>query len=108
MPKSYVEDDISVGLSDYDATRRKYGFDTITSSLSVVLDSHRLQAAASTGIGAALLGGPWVGLTSAVVVELGNFVVELAKRRHAIVEWQSSHELAYLVQLQRKFNNQEV
>ncbi|NRF68994.1 hypothetical protein HLB44_18530 [Aquincola sp. S2] len=101
---AFVEDDLASRLDEYDQARRKHGFDTATGSLSALVDAQSLQAAASAGIATALLGGPWVGASSAAIVELGKVAIEFAKRKRAMVDWQASHPLAYLVELQRVSN----
>lgn len=97
--RTYIEDDLARALADYDQARRKHGFDTVVSSISVLLDSGNLQAAIAAGIGAALFGGPWVGLSSAVAVEVGKAAIEVSKRRRAVIDWKASHELAYIIEL---------
>ena len=97
--RAYIEDDLARALADYDQARRKHGFDTVVSSISVLLDSSNIQAAISAGIGTALFGGPWVGLSSAIAVEVGRVAIEISKRRRAVIDWRASHELAYIIEL---------
>ncbi|AKH21866.1 hypothetical protein [Sedimenticola thiotaurini] len=100
---SYIEDDISKGLEDYNIARKKHGFDTIVSSLSIILDSKNIQSVAAAGIGAAFFGGPMVGISSVAALELGKFAIEFSKRRKSMIDWQAAHDLAYLVDIISKF-----
>jgi hypothetical protein len=99
--QAFIEDDLASRLDEYDQVRRKHGFDTVTGSVSALLDAQGLQAAAAAGIATALLGGPALGVTSAVVVEIGKVALEFSKRRRAMVEWHSVHPLAYLIEMRR-------
>ncbi|EKG0020488.1 hypothetical protein RZ186_003784 [Vibrio cholerae] len=99
---SFIEDEISVAIEDYELARKKHGFETIMSSISVLLDSKNIQSAAIAGIGAASIAGLEAGVSGALIVELGKFTIELAKKRHAMRQWESSHDLAYLIELKRK------
>ncbi len=102
---SYIEDDISTGLEDYNIARKKHGFDTVVSSLSIILDSKNIQSVAAAGIGAAFFGGPMVGISSVAAIELGKFAIEFSKRRKAMIDWQATHNLAYLVDIKSKLDN---
>lgn len=99
QPRSYIEDDLAARIDTYDQTRRKHGFETVVGSISSLLDAKSLQAAAATGLAATLFGGPWAGLGSAAAVELGTATIEFAKHRRVMVDWQNSHELAYMIKL---------
>lgn len=99
---SFIEDDISSKLYDYEIVRRKHGFDAVSSSISLLLDSKNIQAVAAAGIGAAFFGGPLVGISSVAAIELSTFAIEFAKRRKTMEDWQSSHEFAYLIELESK------
>lgn len=99
---SYIEDDLGRCLDDYEQGRRKHGFETVTASMSVLLDSSSLHAALAAGVGASLLGGPTVGLSSAAAIEVGKVAIEFAKRRRQMVDWQRSHDFAYLIDIQAK------
>lgn len=66
--RNFIEDDIAKGLDDYEVARKKHGFDTVVSSLSILLDAKNIHSAAAAGIGAAFLGGPIAGITSAAAI----------------------------------------
>lgn len=99
---SYIEDDLARCLDDYEQGRQKHGFETVAASISVLLDSANLQAALAVGVGATLLGGPAVGISSAAAIEVGKVAIEFAKRRRQMVDWQRSHDFAYIIDVQAK------
>jgi len=108
---SYIEDDISKGLEDYSIACKKHGFDTVVSSLSIMLDSKNIQSVAAAGIGAAFFGGPMVGLSSVAALELGKFAIEFSKQRRTMLDWQATHNLAYLVDVKSQLgtsSNKEI
>lgn len=99
--RAYLEDDLASRIDDYERASQKHGFDLVAGSISVLLDAQNIQAAAAAGIASSLLGGPWVAVSSAALVEVGKFAIEFAKRRRTMVNWQTSHELAYLIETKR-------
>jgi hypothetical protein len=99
---AFVEDDIGRRLHEYEETVRKFGFETTTSAISVLLDSKSLHGAVATGIGAALFGGPLLGITAAAAVELGRVSLEVAKQRRRMHDWQATHELAYVIEARKR------
>jgi hypothetical protein len=101
--RAHLEDDLASRIDDYERSSRKHGFDLVAGSISVLLDAQSIQAAAAAGIASAFLGGPLVAVSSAALVEIGKFAIEFANRRQTIVDWQSSHELAYLIETKRAF-----
>jgi hypothetical protein len=99
--RAYLEDDLASRIDDYERASQKHGFDLVSGSISVLLDAQNIQAAAAAGIASSLLGGPWVAVSAAAFVEVGKFAIEFAKRRRTMVDWQASHELAYLIETKR-------
>ena len=95
---AYIEDDLSSRVDDYERASKKHGFELVTGSLSTLLDSSNLQAAAGATLAAAIIGGPVVAATAAVCIELGKFSLEFARRKNDITDWKNSHPLAYLIE----------
>lgn len=93
---SYIEDDLSQRIEDYERVTRKFGLKTTLSSLSLLLDAKALQASAGAGLVAGLFGGPLVGLSAAAAIEIGKIAVNLAEKHHDFKDWQSGHELAFI------------
>lgn len=93
---SYIEDDLSQRIEEYERVARKFGLKTTLSSLSLLLDAKALQASAGAGLVAGLFGGPLVGLSAAAAIEIGKIAVNIAEKHHDFKEWQSGHELAFI------------
>lgn len=93
---SYIEDDLSQRIEEYEQVTRKFGFKTTLSSLSMLLDAKALQTSAGAGLLAGLLGGPFVGLTAAAAIEIGKIAINIAEKHHELKDWQSGHELAFI------------
>jgi hypothetical protein len=93
---SFVEDDISRRIEDYEQVCKKFGLQTTLSSLSLLLDAKSLQASLGSGLVAALFGGPAAALSAAAAVEIGKVAVHVAEKRHEMKSWQAGHELAYI------------
>lgn len=104
MPTSFIVDDLGRRLDEYNATRKRFGFESVTGCISSLLDAKSLQAAAATGIAAAFVGGPVAALSSAVFVELGSVALEFSRRRFAVKEFENAHDLAYLIEARKVIN----
>ena len=93
---AYIEDDLSQRIEEYERVSKKFGLKTTLSSLSLLLDAKALQASAGAGLVAGLFGGPLVGLSAAVAIEIGKVAVNIAEKHHDLKAWQSGHELAFI------------
>ena len=105
-PKSFIEDDLLSRFDDYEKTRREFGFDAISSSISVLLDCQNLQASLVAGLAAALFGGPSAAISAGAVVELGKFSLVMGEKRAQIRRLSDGHELAYIIAAKRHLNRQ--
>jgi hypothetical protein len=101
---SFIEDDLLRRVDDYESTSKKFGFNTLTSSLGMLLDARSLQSSVGAGIVGALLGGAGVGVLTAAAVELGKIAINVAEKRHEMQSWQAGHELAYIFGTKEKLN----
>ncbi|WP_407315247.1 hypothetical protein [Pseudomonas sp. nanlin1] len=101
-PSSFVADDLARRLDEYSSTRKRMGFESITGSISDLIEAKSVHSAAAMGLAAGLAGGPLIGLTSAALLEVSGMALEFAKRRFAITEFEKHHDLAYLIQAQKK------
>jgi len=91
-------------LDQYEQASSKFGFQKITSSLSMILDAKSLHAAAGAGLAGALFGGPIVGGVAAASVEIGKIAINIAEKHHEMKAWQDGHDLAYIFNVQRTLN----
>lgn len=94
---AFISDDLHRRIDEFQAARRKHGFEMVTGSISALLDAKSLQAAAASALAGTLFGGPIGALTSAVTVEIGAVALEASKRIYAIKEFENSHALAFLI-----------
>jgi len=99
---SFVTDDLLKRLDDYEAARKKHGFEAVTGSLSAILSATNLTSAIGAGLAAALFGGPSVGVGTAAIVEAGSFAIELSKRAYAVRDYEKGHEFAYLIDAKKR------
>lgn len=83
-------------IEEYERVTRKFRLKTTLSSLSLLLDAKSFQASAGAGLVAGLFGGPLVGLSAAVAIEIGKIAVNISEKHHDLRDWQSGHELAFI------------
>jgi len=93
---SYIEDDLSRRLDEYEQVTKKFGLKTTLSSLSMLLDAKALQASAGAGLVGGLFGSPLLGLTAAAAVEIGKVAINIAEKHHDLKDWQAGHDLAFI------------
>lgn len=98
---AFLEDDLAQRIDEYESASRKHGFELISGTISTLLDASNLQGVAAASIASLVVGGPWAAISSAAIIEVGKGVIEFAKRRRAMTDWQRGHELAYLIELKR-------
>lgn len=101
-PFSFIEDDISTRLFDYELVCQKFGFKTITSSMSALLDSKSLHTSIGAGLVAGLFGGPIAGLSAGAAIEVGKILVQIAEKKHDMNYWKKGHDLAYIFETRKK------
>ncbi len=104
-PLTFIEDDLSACINEYELASKKHGFELVTGSLTTLLDSSNLQATAGAALAAAVVGGPITALSTAVCIELAKFSLEFSKRKRVMSDWSASHPLAYLIET-RKLPNE--
>ncbi|WP_154641307.1 hypothetical protein [Burkholderia cenocepacia] len=100
-PVSYIEDDLSARIEEYELASSKHGFDLVTGTLSTLLDSTHLQATVGAALAAAIVGGPIAAVSTAACIELGKVSLEFSKRKRVMADWHKSHPLAYLIEARR-------
>jgi hypothetical protein len=103
--KDYIEDDLAKRLDEYSDVCRDHGFETSLSLLSMVFDAKRLQTAIAGGVAATLLGSPLAGISTAVSIELGQVILEVAKRKHDFNKFKRDHELGYIIDTTERLNS---
>lgn len=99
---AFIGDDLLKRLDDYEAVRKKHGFEALTGSLSSILKSSNLVSAVGAGLAAALFGGPVLGVGTTAAVEVGNFSIELSRKLFTVREYEKGHEFAYLIDAKKR------
>lgn len=99
---SFIEDDISLQLYDYEQVCKKFGFETMTSSISALLNSNNLQASIGAGIIAGVFGGPITGVAVGTTIEIAKIAIVVAEKKHELKDWKNGHNLAYIIETRSK------
>jgi len=99
---SYIEDDLSRRLEEYEQVSKKFGLKTMLASLSMLLDAKALQTSAGAGLIAGLFGGPLVGLSTTAAIEIGKIAINVAEKHHELKDWKAGHDLAYVFETQKR------
>jgi hypothetical protein len=102
-PMSYVTDAIATRLDDYEWALKKHGIETVTGSLSEVLDVRFLSAASAAMAGLAVAGGPsWAAIGAAglllgkATLSVTTKLVDLEDRKRG-----KGSEVAFIHELKR-------
>lgn len=105
--RAFIEDDLSKRLDEYENTRKDHGFESLTSTISAVMDSKSVQASIAASIVSAYFGEPIVttGAALPAVMEIGNMTIEYIKNKHAFHKLKRDHDLAYIIEAKERFKN---
>jgi len=79
-PISYVADALATRLDDYEWAPKKHGIETVTGSLSDLLDIRFLPAASAATAGLAVGGGPFWAAVGAASLAIGKVALSLTAR----------------------------
>lgn len=98
--KSFVKDDLCKKLEDYTNTVKDWGFETVTSSLTLINSS-------ITSVGAslvlALTGNPLkVAASTGICVGIANMALHIAKEKYKLIKMGRDHPLAYIFEAKKK------
>jgi len=102
---AFIEDDLGKRLDEYCTTCKDWGFDTITSTISAVMDSEKLIPLIAGSTGATLFGGPLAGLAIGGGILIANIALNVVKGKHAFNKFKRDHELAYIIEAKERFGN---
>lgn len=107
--KSFVEDDISVKLYDYEVAVKKWGFGTKYAAFTTLLSSKTLAGALTGSLISTLFGAPLPALVSAAVgvaLEVGHVSLEVGKQRFALRELMAENPVCYISEARSKLQAQ--
>jgi hypothetical protein len=98
-PREYIEDDVLKKIADYNAEVRKWGFETKSGALSMLLNSQLVTGALTGSFISALLGAPMTALATAaggVALETATIALYLSRRRFALRELMRENPVSYV------------
>ena len=104
--RSFIEDDLNRLLEDYANTCKNWGFDSIISYISTVLDSKSLLTTIAATAGVALFGTPIASIATGVAgvaIEIGKIALTVARRKHDFHSLKRNHDLAYIIEAKERF-----
>ncbi|MFH1934457.1 MAG: hypothetical protein ABIN18_23150 [Pseudomonadota bacterium] len=102
---AFIEDDLGKRLDAYYNTCKDWGFETLTSTITVVMDSENLISLLAGTTCATLFGGPVAVLTAGASIEIGKISLNLIKRKHAFNKLKRDHDLAYIIEAKDRLEN---
>jgi len=106
--RSYIEDDLLQRIENYDAVRKKWGFELRHSALSTLFES-KTAAATIGGAGAALLAGAPVIAASAAtigtILEIGKIGLSISKKRFEARDALGNNPVSYLAHAKEHFGS---
>ena len=101
--RRYVEDDLCRLLDEYERTVQSWGFETRAQVVSMLLSSKWVAGGVGGSVFSALAGAPMAALVTAaggLSIEIGNIVLEVTKRKHALRKLTYESPISYVVDLQ--------
>jgi len=107
---AYIEDDINERIDSYLNTCKKYDFNTKASTFDILLNS---KSTIALGLGAmmAIVAGSPIVATSAILsgasIEIGKLSLNLAKKKHAFINFENDHDLAYIFKVRKILGDQK-
>ena len=103
-PKTFVEDDLSVMLEDYQNSIADWGFTSKTGAISTLLTSKSILSGAAAGVVSVLGGSPILAastLAAGAVIEIGNISVNIATAKHNLLKLERDSPVGYIVSANR-------
>ena len=101
----FIEDDLNKRLDDYQNICKDWGFDTLTSSISALIDAKNLVGLLAGSTCATLFGGPIAGLVAGASIELSKIAIMLTRKKYAFHKLKRDHDLAYLIEARERLPN---
>lgn len=96
--RQYIEDDLMKRLDDYEQIRKEWGFETITSTIGVVLDSKNIQASFFAALAGLYLGDLSGAVIAGTCIEIFKGCLHVINCRHAFKTRIMRDDLAYIIQ----------
>ena len=103
--KSYIQDDLLNRLEKYQDTVKDWGFETITSTLTLLSTS---VSTFGSSLIMALTGQPIERvLTTGICVGIANISLHIAKEKHNLAKIRRDNPLAYIIEAKNKLEKRE-
>lgn len=106
--KAFIEDDLNTRMDDYTNAAQDWGFETKTSTMSMLLSSKTIAGSGSIALVSALFSAPTLGAAAAVFgtsVEIGRVSLHLAKRKYGFAALRRDHPLSYIIEAKERFES---
>ena len=103
--KKFIEDDLNKRLEDYENVTKDWGFETVTSSIQMLLTSPVTLTSVGSSLALALTGEPLSALATAgtgSIIEVGKMSLHIAKEKKKLSVLQRDHPLAYIIDAKKK------
>lgn len=97
--KAYIEDHISLKISDYAAAKKKWGFETKYGAFTMLQNSKILAGALAGTLFSAVSGKPIPAIASAAIglgLEAGRIIFEVGKQRFALRDLMTENPICYI------------
>jgi len=98
---SFIKDDINKKIDEYQSVVKKWGFETVLSTLKTTLSSRTLLTAGGT-LALKLMGMPIdIAITSGGIIEVGNILISFAERKIELKKFKQENPITYLIEAQQ-------
>lgn len=100
--KSFIEDSLEKAICDYKETAAEHGFKTKLGMCSMLF---KKESAFGVGVAALiqhLYGAPITAISVGAVINFANIGFYIAKQKRLIKTFKNNHEVAYLIELDKK------
>ena len=107
--KSFIEDDLLNRIGEYNSIVRDWGFETLTSSINMLLTSPVTLTSIGSSLAMGLFGQPLKALATAgtgVGLEIGKVFLHIAEEKNKLSILQRDHPLAYIIDAKEKLEKE--
>ncbi len=102
--KNFIQDDLLTRIEEYNNTVKDWGFETVTSSITLLNTS---ITSVGSSLVLALTGQPLeVAAASGICVGIGNIAIHLAKEKYKLMKFGRDHPLAYIIDAKKKLEKE--
>lgn len=96
--RQYIEDDLMKRLDDYEQITKEWGFQTITLTIGLILDSKNILAVSCAAIFGMRLEEPIIAAIAGTFITIGKISLHLTNCRHAFKCKKNQNDLAYIIE----------